>query len=164
MTQPDKSRSEVGSIREDSAPNSAEITSPPRKALLDPALISGPKSDEITLAPGEVAPQHAEASKPDRLAIEVHRPGGVRQRPVFMGTGRLLVGRTQGEIQLADRMVSHQHAAIEWEEGQAPVVHDLGSTNGTFLNGKRLSEPATLQDKDEIRIGSSFLSIRIPKH
>ena len=163
MTQPDKSRSEVGSIQEDSAPNSAEITSPPRKALLDPALISGPKSEEITLAPGDPARRTTQPPRPSRLTIEVRRPGGVRQGPVFMGAGRVLVGRTQGEIQINDRMVSQQHAAIEWEEGMAPVLHDLDSTNGTFVNGERLREPAILKDKDEIRIGSSFLSIRVPK-
>jgi hypothetical protein len=142
---------------------SGEITQPPRKALLDPALVHGMNSEEITVAPGDLARADTRPPKPDRLTIEVHRPGGARQRPLFMGVGRLLIGRTQGEIQIADRMVSHQHAAIEWEEGKAPVVEDLGSTNGTFLNGKRLSEPTPLEDKDEIRIGSSFLSVRLPR-
>ncbi len=163
MTPPDKSHGEEGSIRENSPPESDEITRPPRKLLLDPAVISGPNSEEVTLAPGDLARTPIQPPKPSRLTIEVRRPGGVRERPVFMGAGRLLVGRTQGEIQINDRMVSQEHAAIEWEEGKAPVLHDLDSTNGTFVNGKRLSEPATLQDKDEIRIGSSFLSIRVPK-
>ena len=163
MTPPDKSHGEEGSTAENSPPKSGEITRPPRKLLLDPAVISGPNSEEVTLAPGEMARTSAQPPRPSRLTIEVRLPGGVRQGPVFMGAGRLLVGRTQGEIQINDRMVSQQHAAIEWEEGMAPVLHDLDSTNGTFVNGERLSEPAILQDKDEIRIGSSFLSIRVPK-
>ncbi len=163
MTQPDKRHKEEGSTAENSPPKSGEITRPPRKLLLDPAVISGPNSEEVTLAPGEMARTPTQPPKPSRLTIEVRRPGGVREHPVFMSAGRILVGRTQGEIQINDRMVSQQHAAIEWEEGKAPVLHDLGSTNGTFVNGQRLSEPATLQDKDEIRIGSSFLSIRVPK-
>ncbi len=163
MTLPDKSHSEEGSIRENSPAKPDEITRPPRKLLLDPAVVSGPNSEEITVAPGDLARIPTQPPKPSRLTIEVRRPNGVRQGPVFMGVGRVLVGRTQGEIQIDDRMVSQQHAAIEWEEGMAPVLHDLGSTNGTFVNGKRLSEPATLQDKDEIRIGSSFLSIRVPR-
>ena len=163
MTPADKSHSEEGSIQEDSPTNSDEITRPPSKPLLDPAVLSGPNSEEVTLAPGELARTPTQPPKPSRLTIEVRRPGGVREHPVFMSAGRILVGRTQGEIQINDRMVSQQHAAIEWEEGKAPVLHDLGSTNGTFVNGQRLTEPAILQDKDEIRIGSSFLSIRVPK-
>ncbi len=163
MTPPDKSHSEEGSIQENSPTKADEITRPPRKLLLDPAVVSGPSSEEVTLAPGEIARLQTLPPKPSRLTIEVRSPGGVRQHPVFMSAGRVLVGRTQGEIQIDDRMVSQQHAAIEWEVGKAPVLHDLGSTNGTFVNGQRLTEPAILQDKDEIRIGSSFLSIRVPK-
>ncbi len=163
MTPPDKSHSEEGSLRENPPTKPDEITRPPRKLLLDPSVISGPSSEEVTLTPGELARMKTQPPKPSRLTIEVRRPGGVRERPVFMSAGRVLVGRTQGEIRIDDRMVSQKHAAIEWEEGKAPVLHDLGSTNGTFVNGQRLTEPAILQDKDEIRIGSSFLSIRVPK-
>ncbi len=53
--------------------------------------------------------------------------------------GRNCVGRVSGnDIVLADRAMSRRHAELHWD-GQHCVVVDLGSTNGTFLNGQRLA-------------------------
>ncbi len=57
--------------------------------------------------------------------------------------------------------VSRRHAAIRPGEGNRLDVWDLGSSNGTFLNGTRLSahRPYKLRDGDEIRLGQMAMKI-----
>ncbi|AKF81569.1 adenylate cyclase [Myxococcus fulvus] len=58
-------------------------------------------------------------------------------------------------LRLVDREVSKEHATIE-KVGKDFVLKDLGSSNGTFVNGKRVKE-LRLKDGDEIALGSSRL-------
>jgi len=53
--------------------------------------------------------------------------------------------------------VSRHHAAVYFEQGQF-FLRDLGSTNGTFLNGDRVTEPKPLVPGDRIEVGSSALT------
>jgi adenylate cyclase len=66
-------------------------------------------------------------------------------------------------IQIADPEVSRQHTEIE-ADGEDYVVRDLGSSNGTYLNGRRLYGPATLEDGDELAIGGAKLVFRLESH
>jgi hypothetical protein len=74
------------------------------------------------------------------------------------------LGRTENnDIVLADVLVSRQHALIR-KQGQDELwLVDLGSRNGTFLNGARLTHPLLLRDKDRIEIGPYRLSFHQPK-
>jgi len=66
---------------------------------------------------------------------------------------RTALGRAEdNDILLLDERVSHQHARIEVEDG-VYFLQDLGSTNGTFLNGNRLSARAALIHNYRIRLG-----------
>lgn len=67
------------------------------------------------------------------------------------------LGRGDVEIQLEDPFASARHAQITWQ-GQVLVLEDLGSTNGTYLNGEPLSGPQPLHPGDRIRIGDSEFS------
>ncbi|MCC6748967.1 MAG: protein kinase [Deltaproteobacteria bacterium] len=67
----------------------------------------------------------------------------------------LIIGRA-GQLAISDARVSRQHARIYHEEGEY-LLEDLGSSNGTWLNGERISEPRRLQDRDEVRIGSCHI-------
>ncbi len=70
-------------------------------------------------------------------------------------TGALDIGRDSAcAIRPDDTYLSQQHARI-FERNGSWVVEDLGSTNGTFLNGQPLSGPQPLHDGDRIRIGDS---------
>ncbi|MPR00105.1 DUF2662 domain-containing protein [Modestobacter sp. I12A-02628] len=74
-------------------------------------------------------------------------------------TGRNVIGRgTEADIRLPDTGVSRKHVDIELEGGTATVV-DLGSTNGTLVNGRRVARQP-LADGDVIRIGHSVLVYR----
>ena len=65
---------------------------------------------------------------------------------------RFVIGRgPECDLVVADRQVSREHAIIRKSEG-AYLLEDLGSKNGTHLNGVRIEAPFVLQDGDEIQI------------
>ena len=74
--------------------------------------------------------------------------------PVRVEPGReLTLGRSpECSLQLPAAGASRRHASVVSHDGVV-VLRDLGSTNGTFLNGERLSGDATLRSGDKIRIG-----------
>ncbi len=67
------------------------------------------------------------------------------------------LGRGDVEIHLEDPFASVRHARIT-RQGHVLVIEDLGSTNGTYLNGDPLSGPQPLHPGDRIRIGDSEFS------
>ena len=60
-----------------------------------------------------------------------------------------------------DPAVSRVHARLE-RLGPAWCITDLGSTNGTTVNGERLFAPRTLYDRDEVLVGETRLVLRDP--
>ncbi len=81
-----------------------------------------------------------------------------RQFPLAAGDN--ILGRADGLAPtIPSTKVSRRHARLRVEGGRA-TLEDLGSKNGTFLNGERLVGPATLADGDEIEIGPARLIFR----
>ena len=73
--------------------------------------------------------------------------------PYEIKTERVVLGRHPDcEITLDSNMVSRHHAQVT-REGEAFFLEDLGSGNGTFLNGKRLAERTQLKSNDRLRLG-----------
>lgn len=67
----------------------------------------------------------------------------------------LTVGRDpSNEIVISDPQVSRQHARIT-RQGKLVVIEDLGSTNGTFVNGMRLTGPHVMANGDVIGLGDA---------
>src|SRR2546425_1743419 len=56
-------------------------------------------------------------------------------------------------VALTDASVSRRHALVDWKDGEWGV-QDLGSFNGTFVNGRRISQRVTLASGDSLKIGS----------
>lgn len=74
-------------------------------------------------------------------------------------TGPIVVGRSPGaDIVLGDDFVSGRHLRVS-PAGDSVVAVDLGSTNGTMLNGQRLTQPTTLREGDAIDIGEVRLKV-----
>ncbi|BBO22925.1 MAG: hypothetical protein AMXMBFR19_01620 [Chthonomonadaceae bacterium] len=70
-----------------------------------------------------------------------------------------IVGRDpSADIVLSSPTVSRHHARFEAEAGLL-YVHDLGSTNGTFVNGKRIAVRTLCDDATVIRLGSKVLTV-----
>ncbi len=74
----------------------------------------------------------------------------------------IIIGRVVGnDVVINEPGISRRHASITWEGGQ-PVIRDLGSTNGTFVNGVRLTGPRALRDGDTIGLGKVQLGFECP--
>jgi adenylate cyclase len=86
--------------------------------------------------------------------------GEVTEYP--LGESDVLGRSTTASVRLADREVSRKHSQID-REGDAYVLRDLGSSNGTFLNGKRIGGPTRLDDGDEVVIGTSRMEFRLTR-
>jgi len=74
----------------------------------------------------------------------------------------LVVGRhAEGAGRLADDgEISRSHARFTLDDSGYCAVDDLGSTNGTFVNGLRISGPQTLSEGDTIELGATTLVVR----
>ncbi len=81
-----------------------------------------------------------------------------------LGERRIVLGRgADCDIRLADTGVSRQHGEIRLLDHRQHVYRDLGSTNGTLLNGRPVLE-ARLEDGDRLELGRSTLLYRKEDH
>ena len=77
--------------------------------------------------------------------------------PYELGDDEAVLGRHPDcEIQLESNMVSRRHARVAAEGGQF-FVEDLGSGNGTFVNGKQITERTALRHGDRLKLGPILL-------
>jgi hypothetical protein len=71
---------------------------------------------------------------------------------------RVTIGRANADFVIDDAEASRQHAAVEVRD-TIYLLHDLSSTNGTLVDGKKIAEPTELSDKGEFQIGSTVLML-----
>jgi hypothetical protein len=155
---------------------SSQVADPARPPSRDDLAVAGPPlgvpplSGHHALPPlpplrGRVATDTGKASPPI-IGRAGSRPGishvlvvdgpGTRHE---LSTGRNVIGRgTEADIRLPDTGVSRKHVDVVLEGGTA-TAEDLGSTNGTLVNGRRITRQP-LVDGDVIRIGHSVLVYR----
>lgn len=60
---------------------------------------------------------------------------------------------------LEDDYASARHAQLVRHDDQTWIVNDLGSTNGTYVNGQRVVEPTAITSGDVVRIGKTFMRL-----
>jgi hypothetical protein len=128
------------------------VAAPDGGAVPAPALSAGPAT---AMLPGEV--RTPKLGAPASLTLI----SGTRSGPGFyaLNSPELIIGRTESaDIILGDPGISRTHARIV-REGDDFVVEDLGSTNGTEVNGQ-LVKRRRLADGDRVRLGSSTLQFR----
>ena len=90
---------------------------------------------------------------PYRVEI-VEGPQVGESYPVDSARGTIVGRSPTNNVYLKDRSVSRAHCQIRAEAGNGRCfIEDLGSTNGTFVNGQRVTE-AELRDGDIIRLGA----------
>jgi Protein of unknown function (DUF3662)/FHA domain len=126
--------------------------------------ISGPPMGGPPMGPpgSPVAPV---SSSPTPPVTPLH---GARQARLISSDGRqfavaigsTVIGRGEGaQVRLADVGISRQHARLDYD-GTRMVLTDLGSTNGTTVNGNRITA-AALQHGDVIQLGTTTLTFRL---
>jgi len=69
----------------------------------------------------------------------------------------IVIGRGEGDIQLDDAEVSRRHVRLTVHDTRV-VLHDLGSTNGTFVEENKISESA-IENRAEFRVGATRLML-----
>jgi pSer/pThr/pTyr-binding forkhead associated (FHA) protein len=79
--------------------------------------------------------------------------GAGRTREITIGKEEFLLGRgLDCDLRVNDDDISRHHCLIRLRGSEATLT-DLGSSNGTFLNGKRVLSQVALSSGDEIRVG-----------
>lgn len=71
-----------------------------------------------------------------------------------------VVGRSSdADITIDDPYSSEFHARVGLQDDKV-IVHDLGSTNGTYVNGRRVTSPTSVSRGDTVQIGKTALEVR----
>jgi pSer/pThr/pTyr-binding forkhead associated (FHA) protein len=90
-----------------------------------------------------------------RSVLVAEGGGGLRAGSAFELDGSATIGRSPAaEIQIDDPFASGRHARI-YERGGLFYLEDMGSTNGTYLNGEAVNSQELLRAEDRIRIGDT---------
>jgi pSer/pThr/pTyr-binding forkhead associated (FHA) protein len=115
----------------------------------------------------QAAPQQQTAARPSK-PVKLHRSAPTKVVVIEGGdsgkqtalSGAVTLGRGgTNDLELGDEYVSTRHARFVPHNGQW-YVEDLGSTNGTYVAGARISRPTPVGAKSTIRIGRTVLELR----
>jgi hypothetical protein len=126
--------------------------------------INAAKLVEAPAAPGggrQKAPKGRatrRAGKSGKPTLRVIEPPGLRGR-AYPLDDEVTLGRAAGcQVPLDDSYASQVHARVFNREGQW-YVEDLGSTNGTYLNRRRVAGPMVMKRRDRVQIGNTVLEL-----
>jgi hypothetical protein len=117
------------------------------------------KAKPIPLVVPEEQPVPKPKERRARATLRIVEPLG-RQGEVFPLDREITVGRGGGcQVVLADdTFVSQVHARVFERDGRT-WVEDLGSRNGTFVNGKRIDAPTRLRRGDQVQFGQTVAEV-----
>jgi pilus assembly protein CpaF len=94
------------------------------------------------------------------FAIVISEKGGAERREVF-DKHEINVGRVQGnDLMLPKGNVSKRHARLLFRDGRI-IVTDLKSTNGTYVNGRKIAQATIVREGDKIYVGDFVLRIEM---
>lgn len=123
-------------------------------------LAAKPRAMTAVAAPGPNAPAAAASRPPanSKASLRVVSAGTLANKEFTVGQEATL-GRGQGcQVQLAESMVSQLHARL-FRDAKGFHIEDLGSTNGTYLNGRKVGGATRLKKGDRIRVGPIELEV-----
>ena len=132
----------------------AELKSPPPAAAAH-AAAPAPAGQARTWGGGGRGGGNAKAGG----RLRVIEPADTKGQTYDLGD-ELTVGRAGGcQITLDDTFVSQLHARVFRRDGHL-FVEDLGSTNGTFLNRKKVTAPVAIRKGDRLQIGKTVMELQ----
>ncbi|MGH2938121.1 MAG: FHA domain-containing protein [Solirubrobacterales bacterium] len=90
--------------------------------------------------------------------------GSLRLHSLGLEDGTHTIGRRpQADLQVGwDPEVSGLHAELQVSGGEATIVDDGLSRNGTFVDGRRVNGRHRLRDGDRVRVGQTVIVLRLP--
>lgn len=112
-------------------------------------------------APTTATPRAAPSSAPDAGASRIVITSGPRSGlELELPETGLSIGRSSGSgLQIKDDYTSSAHAkVVRWRDQW--MVQDLGSTNGTYVDGKRITEATPVRVGSSVRIGTTTFELR----
>ncbi|MDJ1371250.1 FHA domain-containing protein FhaB/FipA [Gulosibacter molinativorax] len=111
-------------------------------------------------APAAASGASGTSGQPQRLTKLVITSGPKRGFEIELGTEPLSIGRARdADVCIQDDYTSTRHARLLNWDG-AWMLQDLDSTNGTFINGERVSQPVELRSGVPVRIGTTTFELR----
>jgi pSer/pThr/pTyr-binding forkhead associated (FHA) protein len=116
-----------------------------------------PEKTELSMAAPVAEPPHVPAAPAEELVVTAGAAAGKR----LALEDELVIGRAvSGDGMLSDdHELSRRHARVARDADGQLTIEDLGSANGTFVNGERIRDPRPLRLGDSVRIGSSSLQL-----
>lgn len=106
-------------------------------------------------------PDDVEFKLPYKQRIYLDFIDGVKKGNSYeFASGRVVIGRTDGDLIIDDPNVSKKHAVIETWSRDTYFIRDLASTNGTYINGQRITT-TKIKNGDIITIGNTRLKLRV---
>lgn len=82
-----------------------------------------------------------------------------KERVKLRPQGHVIGRSSDADIPIDDPYSSEFHARVGIQDNRV-VVHDLGSTNGTYVNGRRVTTPTAVSKGDTVQIGKTILEVR----
>ena len=139
-----------------------------QETLVDPPLHALQSAPAPALSPTVHPPQAAQSHPAEPVFVELSGAGTGRLQRIELSKEVTRFGREpglEGAIDAAAAVVSRRHAEIQRRDGSYILV-DLGSFNGTLLNGRRIVTPEVLQNDDRIELGPGGPTLRFlnPAH
>jgi S-DNA-T family DNA segregation ATPase FtsK/SpoIIIE len=95
------------------------------------------------------------------LFLRIMEGQGAGRVFTFDSGGVFVVGRDGADISIDDPKISRKHAEVGLYGPSCYFVRDLASTNGTFLNGRRIRDRRELHHEDVIRVGDTVLQFSV---
>jgi pSer/pThr/pTyr-binding forkhead associated (FHA) protein len=122
------------------------------------AEVNPPKVPEAPRPKRERASKRATGRKHGPPVLRLVAPPELKGRTFQLGE-EATIGRAAGcQVTIDDTYASQLHARVFQRDGQI-FVEDIGSTNGTYLNRKKVTGPMVIRRGDQLQIGNTILEL-----
>jgi FHA domain-containing protein len=120
---------------------------------MSPTAVAAP-----AVAPAPVGRKTRKDAGSALLRLKVLEPGSMKGQVFELGD-EVTIGRAAScTVSIEDTFISQLHARVFYDNGQI-YVEDLGSTNGTFLNRKKVASPAPVRKGDHVQVGKAIMEL-----
>lgn len=122
------------------------------------AEVNPPKTPEAPPSRRGRSPKRVPGRKHGPPVLRLVAPAELKGRTFSLGE-EITIGRAAGcQVTIDDTYASQLHARVFQRDGQI-FVEDIGSTNGTYLNRKKVTGPMVIQRGDQLQIGNTILEL-----